>query len=315
MTSFLLRRLLHAATVVVLVSTVTFAIIHLAPGGPSLLADPKLSQAERREIERSLGLDRPVAEQYTRWLARLGRGDLGSSFLYQTSNVSTILSRLPNTLLLAGTALLVTLLVAIPLGTWAAARPGSLGDRTLATLSFVSMAVPTFWLAIACIFVFAVVWRVLPASGIATAGSEAALGDRVRHLILPAVVLAAAGIAELFRYTRSSAYAALAQPFVRTARAKGLDIAAVRHRHALRAALIPIITVVGLQLPRLIGGAAITESVFSWPGMGQLGVQAALNRDYPLVMAITLFVSVGVVLVNIAVDLCYAWADPRVRAG
>ena len=313
MTPFLLRRLLHALTVVFLVTTVTFVIVHAAPGGPALLADPKLGPAERAEIEARLGLDRPLPVQYATWIGSVVRGDLGRSFLYQTPNVETNLQRLPNTLLLAGSALVLTLVLALPLGLFAAAGPGSVADRVLATFSFVSMAIPTFWLAIAVIFIFAVVLRVLPAGGAATLGREGSIGDRLSHLLLPAVVLSAASAAELFRYMRSSTRTVLSQPFVRTATAKGVRAGAVRWRHAARNALLPVITVIGLQLPRLVGGAAITETVFAWPGMGRLGVEAALGRDYPLVMAITLFVAAGVALVNIVVDLCYVWADPRVR--
>lgn len=312
MTGFLLRRLAHAATVIAVVSTLTFAIVHLAPGGPALLADPKLSLAERAEIERQLGLDRPLPTQYVRWVGRAVRGDLGHSFLYQTPNVETIMARVPNTLLLAGSALFLSLVIAVPLGAWAAMRPGSRLDRLFSLVSFTSMAIPTFWLGIGSIFVFAVMLHVLPAGGASTPGQDGSLVDRLRHLILPALVLSAATSAELFRYTRASTSSALTRAFVRTARAKGSGSVRVAW-HGLRNALIPVLTILGLQLPRLVGGAAITETVFAWPGMGRLGVEAALGRDYPLVMAMTLFVSAAVVAANILVDLCYAWADPRIR--
>jgi peptide/nickel transport system permease protein len=310
---YLLRRLGHALTVILVVCTVTFIIIQAAPGGPAVLADPKLSAVERQAIEQRLGLDRPLPEQYARWLGRVARGDLGVSFLYEAPNVTTVTARLPNTALLAGAAILLSIATAIPIGLWCAARPRGRLDRVISGIAFVAMAVPTFWLAIGLIFVFAVVWRVLPAGGAFTLGGAAEPFDRLRHLVLPAIVLAAVTTAELFRYTRSAARTVLAQPFVRVARAKGMGERAVRWRHALRPALLPVVTVIGLQLPRLISGAAITETVFAWPGMGRLGVQAALGRDYPLVMAITLFVSGAVVLVNILVDLAYVWLDPRIR--
>ncbi|MEP7344897.1 MAG: ABC transporter permease, partial [Gemmatimonadaceae bacterium] len=281
---------MHAVTVIAVVSTLTFIIVHLAPGGPALLADPKLGRAERAAIEQQLGLDRSLPEQYARWLGRVVRGDLGHSFLYQTPNVDTIIARVPNTLLLAGAALLLSVLIAIPLGAWAALRPGSRLDRLLSLVSFTSLAIPTFWLGIGSIFLFAVILHVLPAGGASTPGQAGSVVDRFRHLILPALVLSAATAPELFRYARSSAASALTHAFVRTARAKGVGRAGVVW-HALRNALIPVLTILGLQLPRLVGGAAITESVFAWPGMGRLGVEAALGRDYPLVMAMTLFVS------------------------
>jgi peptide/nickel transport system permease protein len=313
MAGFLLQRLGHALLVLLVVCTVTFGIVHAAPGGPSLLADPKLSTAERDAITARLGIDRPIPVQYGRWLVRLAQGDLGRSFLYETSTVSTIAARLPNTLLLAGTALLLTIVVAVPLAAWCAERPGAWLDRTTGALALGAISVPVFWLGILAILAFAVQWRLLPAGGAATVGGDGSLLDRARHLILPAIVLAAAGTAELFRYTRGSARAQLGQPFVRTARAKGVGRRAIRWRHAMRNALIPVVTVIGLQLPRLVGGAAITETVFSWPGMGRLGIEAALARDYPLVMGITLLVSVGVLAASLLVDLAYLALDPRVR--
>jgi peptide/nickel transport system permease protein len=244
---------------------------------------------------------------------RVARGDLGRSFLYEVPNRRAIAERLPNTVLLAGTALLLSVLLAVPLGLWSAIRRGGLVDRVVSGFAFVAMAVPTFWLAIAAIFTFAIAFPLFPAGGATTAGEAGGLIDRLRHLVMPAAVLAAVTTAELLRYMRSSAQTALQQPFVRVARAKGLRESTVAWRHVLRTALIPVVTALGIQLPRLIGGAAITETVFAWPGLGRLGVQAALGRDYPLVMAITLFVSAAVVIVNLLMDLVYLWIDPRIR--
>ncbi len=313
MTAFLFRRLAHAALVLLVVCTVTFGIVHAAPGGPSLLADPKLSVAERQAIEQRLGLDRPVAMQYVYWLSNLVRGDLGDSFSYQTPNITTIAARLPNTVLLASAALLLSIVVALPLAAMCAARPNSWLDRIVGVVTFGTMAMPAFWLGIVLILVFAVRWHLFPAGGVATVGGDDGIGDRIRHLILPTLVLAAAGTAELLRYARSSARTIYALPLVRTARAKGVGEVDVRWRHVMRNALLPIVTIIGLQLPRLVGGAAITETVFSWSGMGRLGIEAALSRDYPLVMAITLIVSAGVLLTSIVVDLLYFAIDPRIR--
>ncbi|HEX6943839.1 MAG TPA: ABC transporter permease [Gemmatimonadaceae bacterium] len=313
MTPFLLRRLLHALTVVFVVCTATFILVHLAPGGPAVLADPKLSQEEQAAITERLGLDRPIATQYGIWLGRVVRGDLGESFLYEVPNRRAILERLPNTALLAGSALLLAVLLAVPLGLWSALRRGGLVDRVVSGVAFVAMAVPTFWLAILAIFLFAIAIPLFPAGGATTAGESGGFVDLFSHLVMPAVVLSAVTAAELLRYMRSSAQTALQQPFVRVARAKGLRERSVAWRHVLRTALIPVVTALGIQLPRLIGGAAITETVFAWPGLGRLGVQAALGRDYPLVMAITLFVSVAVVVVNLLMDLVYVWIDPRIR--
>lgn len=313
MTAFLVRRLGHACLVLLVVCTVTFGIVHAAPGGPALLADPKLSIAERAAIARRLGVDRPIPVQYLRWLAQLARGDLGTSFLYETSTLSTIAHRIPNTLLLAGTALLLTIGIAMPLAAWCADRPGRWLDRWAEALSLGALSVPVFWLGIVSILVVAVYARLLPAGGAETIGGGGGGVDRLRHLILPAIVLATAGTAELFRYSRASARAQFGLPYVRTARAKGVGTTAVRWRHVMRNALIPAVTVIGLQLPRLVGGAAITETVFSWPGMGRLGIEAALARDYPLIMGITLIVSAGVLLASLLVDVAYVLLDPRVR--
>jgi peptide/nickel transport system permease protein len=315
MLAFLLQRLFAALTVIVIVSTVTFGIIHLAPGGPMLLADPKLTPAEVKEIERRLGIDRPVAEQYGRWLANIARGDLGSSFLYQTPTLATIRSRLPATMLLAGSALLFSVLLAVPLGIHAAAHPRGLVDRMAGIVSFAAISTPVFWLGIQVILLFAVRLQMLPAGGMSTPGLEGSLIDRLRHLALPVLVLGAGLAAELLRYTRAAAERCFTREWVRAARAKGVDERRLQRRHVLRNVLIPVVTVIGLQLPRLLGGAAITETIFSWPGMGRLGVEAALSHDYPLVMAITLTVAIGVVLLNLAVDLVYLWIDPRIRIG
>ena len=313
MTAFLLRRAAHALTVVFVVCTVTFLLVHLAPGGPAILADPKLTTEERAAIEERLGLDRPLAAQYGIWMSRVVQGDLGESFLYAVPNRRAIGERLPNTALLAGSALLLSVILGIPLGLYAAIRRGGIVDRVVSGLAFVAMAVPTFWLAIGAIFTFAIAFPLFPAGGATTAGAGGDLADRLRHLVMPAVVLGAVTTAELLRYMRSSAQTALAQPFVRVARAKGLRERAVAWRHVLRTALIPVVTALGIQLPRLVGGAAITETVFAWPGLGRLGVQAALGRDYPLVMAITLFISAAVVIVNLLMDVVYVWIDPRIR--
>ena len=247
-------------------------------------------------------------------MVRLAQGDLGNSFLYETSTLSTIAQRLPNTVLLAGAALLLSIAVALPLAAWCAERPGGALDRVVGALALGAISVPVFWLGIVLILVVAVYAGLLPAGGASTAGGDASAADRLRHLLLPAIVLAAAGTAELWRYTRGSALRQWQRPFVRTARAKGVPARAVRWRHAMRNALIPTVTVLGLQLPRLVGGAAITETVFAWPGMGRLGIEAALARDYPLVMGITLLVSAGVLLASLLVDLAYLALDPRIRS-
>lgn len=310
---YLIRRILHALVVLAVVCTVTFFIVRLAPGGPSLLADPKLTTVERQAIELRLGLNDPLPLQFGKWVFHLVRGDLGSSFLYGAPTTQIIFSRFPNTLLLAGVALLITVLIAIPIGMLCGLYPGGWLDRIASFLSVMFVAVPVFWLGILLIILFAVQLRVLPAGGMYTTGQEGQPADLLRHLFLPAFVLSAASIAELLRYTRSSVRGVSRLDFVRTARAKGLSEVRVQLRHTLKNALIPVVTVVGLQLPRLVGGAAVTETIFAWPGMGRLGVEAALGRDYPLITAITLFVALAVVIFNLLTDLLYPFLDPRIR--
>ena len=313
MLRFAARRLAQSLVVLWIVTTSTFVLIRLAPGGPSILADPKLSPVERQAIEARLGLDRPLAEQYLHWHLNLVRGDLGRSFLYQTPAAGTVLARVPNTLLLVGLAIALSLAVAVPLGVFTGLRVGSLADRSLSVLTFAALSVPPFWFGIVLIILFAALWHLLPAGGAATPGLEASLGDRLRHLVLPVIVLALPVTAEMLRYVRSSVATASGLPHIAAARARGASEAAIVRHHVLRNALVPLLTVIGLQAPILAGGAAITETIFSWPGMGRLGVEAALGRDYPLVMAITVVVAAGVIGVNVVVDLVYRWADPRMR--
>ncbi len=310
MLPFVVRRVLHGVIVVLAASLITFLVMHLAPGGPSLLADPKLSVEERAAITRQLGVDAPLPVQLARWGGRAMRGDLGTSFLYQVPALSAIRSRLPNTLLLAGAALLLATGLGVGGGTLAAARPGGVVDRLGSAVASLGLAVPVFWSGIVLILLLAVKWQLLPAGGLTSDGGGG-IADRLRHLLLPAIVLAMAGGAELFRYTRSAVRTTLAEPHLRTARAKGTTRRQQLITHALRPALVTIVSVIGLQLPRLVGGAAITETVFAWPGMGRLGVEAALARDYPLVMAVTVVVSAGVVVASLVVDLLQRWIDPR----
>lgn len=310
---FFARRLVQGLLILWIVTTATFVLMHLAPGGPAMLADPKLGPVERAAIEERLGLHQPLPAQYLTWHRNLLSGDLGQSYLYQTPAGRTVLSRVPNTLLLAGSALLLSILLAVPLGIRAGRKPGGATDRVLELVTFAALSLPTFWYGIVLIMIFAAVAHLLPAGGMATPGLEASVVDRLRHLVLPVAVLSLPIAAELFRYVRSGIVSAAGAPHIPAARAKGLSEAEITRRHLLRNALLPLITVVGLQAPMLIGGAAITETVFSWPGMGRLGVEAALGRDYPVVMATTLAVATAVVGVNIVLDLLYRWIDPRVR--
>lgn len=313
MPGLILRRIALGLLVLWIVTTATFILIHAAPGGPAVLADPKLSPVERQAIEERLGLDQPLTTRYLRWHRNLLAGDLGRSFLYQTPALATVLDRLPNTLLLVSAAMLLSVAMALPLGISTGRRPGSPLDRLVGTVNFTALALPPFWLAMLGILVLAVQWRLLPAGGMMTPGAPASVADRLRHLVMPAAILALPLSAELIRFLRNSVAAAATAPHVVPARARGVSTRRVGRRHVVRNALLPVVTTLGLQIPLLVGGAAVTETVFGWPGMGRLGVEAALGRDYPLVMAITLVVAVAVVATNFALDIVYLWLDPRTR--
>jgi peptide/nickel transport system permease protein len=224
-----------------------------------------------------------------------------------------IAQRLPNTLVLAGTALLVSVVVGIPMGVYAALRRGKLPDFVLAVFSVMGLSVPAFWLGIILILVLSVNLNLLPSSGVATTGSEANLVDRLQHLVMPALVLSTTVLPYVVRFTRSALLEVLQQDYVRTASAKGLSRLRVVYVHALRNALVPVVSIIGTLVPRLFGGSVVTEAVFGWPGMGRLAVEAANGRDYPLIVGITVSVAVLVVLSSLAVDLAYVWLDPRIR--
>jgi peptide/nickel transport system permease protein len=313
--AYTLRRLIQAIVLLFIVSIVTFALIHSAPGGPALLSNPDLSRDQIARMSEQLGLNDPLPVQYGRWIGNLLQGDLGVSYNSITPVTSLLADRLPNTLLLAGTALIVSILVAVPLGVISAIRRNSVLDRVVTSFTFFGISIPVFWLGIMLIVFFSVQLQWLPSGGMSTIGEEFSIRDRIEHLILPVFVLAMANLAELTRYTRSGMVTVLGEEYIRTARAKGLAQKSVVLGHALRNALIPVITIIGVLLPRAVSGAAITEAVFTWPGMGSLAVDAATTRDYPVVLGTTLTVATVVVVSSLITDLAYGYLDPRIRVG
>ncbi|GBD17017.1 Glutathione transport system permease protein GsiC [bacterium HR26] len=315
MAAYVVRRLLQAVVLLFIVSVLTFLLIHSAPGGPALLANPDLSREQIEQMREQLGLDDPLPVQYLRWLGNVVQGDFGSSYNTVQPVTRLIAERLPNTVMLTGLALVLSIAIAVPLGVLSALKRNSALDRIIAGFSFIGVSIPVFWLGIMLIIVFAVQLKVLPAGGMYTLGAEFSLVDRLEHLLLPTLVLVVANLAELTRYTRSGMINVLSEDYIRTARAKGLPNRVVLTRHALRNALIPVITIIGVLLPRAVSGAAITETVFSWPGMGRLAVEAAMTRDYPVVLGATLTVALVVVLSSLVTDLLYAYIDPRIRLG
>jgi peptide/nickel transport system permease protein len=301
--------------VLILVSAITFLLVNFAPGGPASLMRLDATPEQREALTRRLGLDQPVLVRYTLWLGAAAHGDLGTSLSSNEPVAFRIRQRLPNTLVLAGTALVVSVVVGIPLGVIAALRRNALPDFVVAVFSVFGLSVPAFWLGIILILALSVNLNWLPSSGIATTGNEADLGDRVLHLLMPATVLSSTVLPYVVRFTRSALLEVLGQDYVRTATAKGLSRIRVVYGHALRNALVPVVSIVGTQVPRLFGGSVVTEAVFGWPGMGRLAVEAANGRDYPLIVGITVVVSAVVVLSSLVVDLAYTWLDPRIRLG
>jgi peptide/nickel transport system permease protein len=309
---YLIRRLAQGAVVLFVVSAVVFAIVHAAPGGPALLNNPDVDPKMAKEMEKQLGLDDPIPVQYGRWLRNAVRGNLGRSYQHSLGTAELLWARIPNTLLLSGTALLIAVVLAVPLGMISAVYRYSALDYAATVTAFLGVSIPVFWLAILLIIVFSVTLGWLPSSGMLTVGVPFSMRDRLLHLLMPSIVLATFPLAQLTRYVRSSMVDALAQDYVRTARAKGLPEREVLGRHALRNALIPMVTVLGVLTPRLLGGAVVTETIFAWPGLGRLAVEAAVTRDYPVILGATLLVSTLVVLSNLITDFLYVVIDPRI---
>jgi peptide/nickel transport system permease protein len=312
MTAYLVRRLLFALVVMLLVSLGTFIILHAAPGGPGVLLSPELTPEQAEAVRERLGLNEPLYVQYWLWLTSLVQGDLGFSFVSGAPVSDLVGERLPATFLLAGAALLVAAAGGLAAGMLAATKPGSWRDNLLTAGTFIGVSVPPFWLGIVLILVFAVNLQWLPASGMRSDDGSGPL-DVLQHLVLPSIVLGMISMATVAQYSRSAMASVLKERYIRTARAKGLSPRQVLFRHAFRNALLPVVTVLGTTSTMLIGGAPVTETVFGWPGMGQLAVQSAQLRDYPTVMGITIVISVVVVIVNLIVDLLYQLIDPRVK--
>jgi len=308
----ILRRLAATIPVLLLVTAGVFALIHLTPGDPidAMMAE-SVDDTVKRELRRDLGLDRPLYLQYATWMGRLLHGDLGHSIRNQEPVIENVSRRIRPSLQLAGLAMAISLLVATPIGILSAARRNSTIDRVGTSFALFGICMPNFLIALLLIFLFGVTLRWLPISGYVDPMEEP--WDGLRSLTLPAITLGLALAAVITRTLRSSMLEALSEDYIRTARAKGLSDGAVVRRHALKNALIPVVTVLGLQLGTLIGGAVITEYVFALPGVGRLVVDAVFARDYPLVQGVVLLIAVGFILSNLAVDLLYGFIDPRIR--
>ncbi len=322
MITYLFKKLLEMIPTLIGITLLSFFIIHLAPGKPTdIMADlnPKITPEARERLEKYYGLDKPVIVQYGIWLKRIVKLDFGESFSADKRPVwNKIKERMPITIIINSLSLILILMIAIPIGISSATHQYSLYDRIMTVLVFLGFAIPTFWLALLLMILFGVNLGWLPISGIKSLNYESfsTMGkawDLVSHLFLPIFLEAFGGLAGLSRYMRSNMLEVVRQDYITTARAKGLPESKVIYKHALRNALLPIITILGLSVPGLIGGSVIFETIFSIPGMGQLFYTGVITRDYPLIMGILTIGAVLTLIGNLLADIGYAIADPRIR--
>lgn len=315
---YIIRRLLQAVPLLILLSIAMFTLIHLLPGGPeAVIFNPRLTAAGRAALRIRFGLDDPLPVQYLKWVGRSLTGDFGFSFSTNEPVMTVLARRFPPTLELLGLAMLLAVVLAIVLGVISAVRQNSVTDYAVTTLSYFGIAMPVFLLGLFAQDIFGVMLRWLPTSGIASYGYNLApvdaLVDHLEHLVMPMIVLALAYVAGWSRYMRASTIEVIKQDYMRTARAKGVSPIPLLIRHALRNAVIPLITVVALEFGTIAGGATITEGVFAWPGMGQLFIDSLNKRDFPVLLAMLMIGAVFVIACNLIADVLYAVMDPRIR--
>jgi peptide/nickel transport system permease protein len=317
MTAYGIRRLVQAIPTLLGATILGFALIHLAPGDPIQFYAAQSGGMTADDIDRLrhlYGLDQPLVFQYVNWLAQLVRLDLGVSFASHQPVLQSIFSRVPATLTLTVTALAISVIVGVSIGVVAGLQRGGPFDTITRLFAVIGHAVPTFWFGLVFILLFAVNWRLFPSGNIASLGAaEFDLGDRVWHLIPPALVLSLSNIATLSRFARTQTLEVIGQDYIRTARAKGVSERTVTLRHVLRNSLIPVVTILGGSLPGLFGGSVVIESVFSWPGIGRMAVDAAFARDYPILMGLLLMLATLVTLGSLLTDLAYGVIDPRIK--
>lgn len=305
MYKYVLKRLLLLIPVMIGVTFIVFGIMYLTPGSPAKIRLGEMAKPEQIEaLEKEMGLDKPFIVQYANYIKKAVTGDFGRSYLSNREVFDDVLSRFPDTLKLAIASMVIAVVIGIPVGIISATKQYSLLDSVTMVLALIGVSMPVFWLGLMLILVFSVKLGVLPSSGSST----------LQHLILPAITLGLSSTAIITRMTRSSMLEIIRQDYIRTARAKGVPERIVVNKHALRNALIPVVTVVGLQFGSLLGGAVLTESVFSWPGVGNLMIDAIKKQDRPIVLACIIFISITFSVVNLGVDILYAFIDPRIKS-
>jgi ABC-type dipeptide/oligopeptide/nickel transport system permease component len=300
---FVLQRFLRLVVVVLGVSLLTFSLVHLTGDPVLLMLPPEASDTEVEQFRKVMGFDRPLPVQYFSFVAKAAVGDFGRSLKHQRPAFDVVMERLPGTAKLSVVAMLVSVLVAVPAGIMAAVKRRSPLDSFYTTLALLGQSIPIFWTGILLMLLFGVHWRILPVSGWGT----------WKHMVMPAIALGVWTAPVLVRLVRSAMIDVLTADYIRTARAKGLNERRIIYKHAVRNAAVPIITMMGIQFGRLLGGSVITESVFAVPGLGRATVQAIYNSDFPLVQASVLFLSLVIVILNFLVDVAYAWINPQIR--
>ena len=320
MKQFVLKRLLQAILVWFLVSVFSFSIIYFAPRDPLYIymtpgaTGHKMTDEELDRMRESLGLNGTATEQYVRWAEKMLQGNWGISVQTKEPVLNEIAKRLPATVGLMGTSLLLSLLISIPLGLAAGAKKNGLADNLISAVTYVGVSIPAFWLGIMLIIIFSMKLKLLPSSGMRTIGVTSTI-DVIRHGILPAIVLSMNNMAVFVRYIRSNTIVQLEEEYVMTAVSKGLSGRMILFGQVLKNCLLPVITTVGSRLGSLVTGSFIVESVFNWPGLGTLGMSSINNRDYPMVMGITMFSCTMLLLGNFLADILYGFADPRIKLG
>lgn len=322
MRTYALRRILQTIPILFIISLLLFFMVRAAPGGPLTAArrNPNITPEQIAKLEAKLGLDQPLPIQYAKWMGDMLQGDLGESIKFRRPVAEMISERIPNTLVLVGVSFFVTLLIAIPVGVLSARKPYSAFDYSMTTITFMGQSLPVYWLGLGLILIFYVSLKnpatgdpLFPGGGMNTIGKEGDLMDTLWHLVLPVIALSLGWVAWYSRFLRSSMLDVLHEDYIRTARAKGLHEWRVHYKHALRNAILPLVTLIALDLPSLFAGALFVETIFSWPGMGRLFWDAARGRDYPVLLGVVMITAVLIIVCNILADLAYGILDPQVK--
>ncbi len=322
MRTYALRRILQTIPILFIISILLFIMVRAAPGGPLTAArrNPNITEEQIQKLEEQLGLNRPLPVQYADWIGKMLRGDMGQSIKFRRPVSEMIGERIPNTLLLVGISFFVTLLIALPVGILSSRKPYSLFDYAATTITFMGQSLPVYWLGLGLIMIFYVTLEnpatgtaFFPGGGMNTFGKEGDFLDTLWHLVLPVTALSLGWAAWYSRFLRSSMLDVLHEDYIRTARAKGVIERRVHYKHALRNAILPLVTLIALDLPSLFAGALFVETIFSWPGMGRLFWDAARGRDYPVLLGVVMITAVLIISANILADLAYGLLDPQVK--